>query len=425
MTSPALAAYMLASRLADPLALPILRRRMGRGKEDAARLTERLGRAGLPRPAGRLVWLHGASVGEATSALPLIAALRGQVDAAILLTTGTVTSARRMAGALPPGALHQFVPVDTHRAVRRFLDHWRPDLAVWIESELWPRLVLETARRGVPMALVNARLSAVSFRRWRRLPAMARRLLGSFRAILAQDGETVGRLAALGAEARFAGNLKALVTVPDCDADDLCAIRGALGRRPVWLAASTHAGEEAGVLAAQAALARDGRLRRPLLILAPRHPERGDEVARLVSGAGLADLRRSAGGLPGGETDVWLADTLGEMGLWYRLAPVSFVGGSLVPAGGHTPFEPVQLGSAVLHGPHVANFAPAYAALDGGGGAVAVEDAATLSAAVARLLADPASAEDLRGRARSVHDGLKPDVAAIAAELAALMRHAA
>lgn len=421
MSSPALDAYLLATLLADPVAAPILRRRLARGKEDPARLAERLGRAGLPRPAGRLIWLHAASVGEATSALPLIAALRARDEAAVLLTTGTVTAARRMAESLPAGVLHQFVPVDTHRAVRRFLGHWRPDLALWIESELWPRLVVETARRGVPMALVNARLSEASFRRWRRLPGMARRLLGAFRAILAQDAETVARVEALGGVARFGGNLKALVEAPGCDRGELAAIREALGGRSVWLAASTHSGEEAQVIAAQMELRRPDR---PLMILAPRHPARGDEVAQLLALAGLHTTRRSAGGLPGGNTDVWLADTLGEMGLWYRLAPVSFVGGSLVPAGGHTPFEPVQLGSAVLHGPHVANFAPAYAALEAGGAAVAVRDAAELAAAVARLLAEPAEARDLCDRARGVHAGLKPDIGVIAEELLALVRSA-
>jgi 3-deoxy-D-manno-octulosonic-acid transferase len=338
------------------------------------------------------------------------------------MTTGTVSSARRMAEALPPGVLHQFAPVDTRSAVRRFLGHWRPDLGIWVESELWPRLVFETARAGVPMALVNARLSAASLRRWQRLPGMARRLMGSFRAILAQDRETVAGLAALGVGARFAGNLKALVDAPGCDPDALAGAQAALGGRPAWLAASTHAGEEAQVIRAQAAQAARGGPGAPLLILAPRHPERGDEVAALLAGAGLRHVRRSAGGVPGPETEVWLADTLGEMGLWYRLAPVAFVGGSLVPAGGHTPFEPVTLGSAVLHGPEVANFAPAYAALDAGGGALAVGDAAALAEAVARLLAAPAEAAALSERARAIHAGLKPDVAAIAGELLGLMR---
>ncbi len=427
MSSPGLAAYLLASRLADPIAAPILRRRLARGKEDRARLGERLGRAGLPRPAGRLIWLHAASVGEATSALPLIAALRERDEvrcapgdaATVLMTTGTVTSARRMAEVLPAGALHQFVPVDTRDAVRRFFGHWRPDLAIWIESELWPRLVYETARRGVPMAMVNARLSAASLRRWRRLPAMARRLLGGFRVILAQDGETMTGLASLGVSARFAGNLKALVDPPGCDAGELEEARAALGHRPVWLAASTHAGEEAQVIRAQMELLEEGT---PLLIVAPRHPQRGDEVAQLLAAAGLRAVRRSRGEGPDAATQVWLVDTLGEMGLWYRLAPVAFIGGSLVPMGGHTPFEPVQLGSAVLHGPHVANFTPAYAALDDGEGAVAVSDAGGLAAAVAGLLRNPGAARRLCDRARAVHQGLKPDVRAIADELLGLMR---
>ncbi len=486
--SPALAAYLAASALAGPVATPLLRRRLARGKEDGGRLGERLGRAGRARPDGRLAWLHAASVGEANSALPLVAALRAR-GLSVLVTTGTVTSARQMVAVLPEGAIHQFAPVDTAPAVRGFLDHWRPDLAVWIESELWPRLVVETARRGIPMALVNARLSARSAERWGWLPGMARALLGGFRLVLAQDRETVGRLRALGVEARFAGNLKALVTVPDCAAAELAAIRAALGGRPVWLAASTHDGEERAVIAAhkslrvtvprasppppvgregddagmggdacEAASRPDGGLpsppafpprpgegqgggatmdattsgaggrspasdAAPLLILAPRHPARGDAVAALLADAGLTCVRRSAGGLPGA-ADVWLADTLGEMGLWYRLAPLAFVGGSLVPVGGHTPFEPVQLRSAVLHGPHVANFAPAYAALDAGGGAVPVADSGALAAAVRGLFADPGRAEALREQARAIHDGLKPDLAAVTDGLLALMEAA-
>ena len=198
MSSPALAAYLLASRLADPLAVPVLRWRLARGKEDSARLPERLGRPGLPRPKGSLVWLHAASVGEATSALPLIDALRGCLDAAILLTTGTLTSARRMAGALPAGAVHQFAPVDTHRAVRRFLDHWRPDMALWIESEIWPNLLHEIGRRKIPSALVNARMSAGSFRKWSRVPGFIGPLLKVFRLCLTQTEMEADRLRRLG-----------------------------------------------------------------------------------------------------------------------------------------------------------------------------------------------------------------------------------
>lgn len=417
--SPALTAYLAASRLGDTVAPGVLRRRLARGKEDPARLGERLGRAGLPRPGGRLVWIHAASVGEAVSALPLIGGLSDR-GLRVLLTSGTVSSAGHLAGKLPERAVHQFAPVDTARAVRGFLDHWRPDLAVWVESELWPRLVVETARRGVPMALVNARLSAASARRWGRLRGMARHLLCSFGTILAQDEETVARLRGLGVGARFAGNLKALVPAPACDPAELAALGAAISGRPTWLAASTHPGEESAALAAHRQLR--GAVGRPLLIVAPRHPERGGEVARMAAEGGLCVARRTAGEVPDATTDVMLADTLGEMGLWYRLAPVAFVGGSLVPVGGHTPFEPAQLGCAVLHGPHVANFAPAYAALDGAGAALLVGGADELARAVAALLDDVGRAERMRSCARQVHSRLKPDLDAIADHLVGLMR---
>ena len=414
--SPALSAYLVASRLAGPAARLLLARRARRGKEDPARLAERLGHPSLPRPAGPLVWLHGASVGEAVSLLPLVAALRAAApETTLLVTSGTVTAAARLSGALPEGALHQYAPVDTAAAVRRFLSHWRPGLAVRVESELWPRTLVETARAGVPLALVNARLSARSAARWRRAPAMARRLLGLFARIETQDAETADRLAALGAarsRLSVGANLKSAVAVPEADPQALAAARAAIGSRAVWLAASTHAGEEAAVAEAQAAL--PGA---PLLILAPRHPERGNEVAALLAARGLSVARRSRGETPGPETAVWLADTLGEMGLWYRLAAVVLVGGSLVDRGGHTPFEPAALGPAILHGPHVANFAPAYAALAAAGGARQVADADALAAALRGLLDDPAARARLAAAARAVRAEMTPDLPALAARL--------
>jgi len=524
MTSPALALYLAVSRLAGPIAGPLLRRRLARGREDAARLGERLGQAGLPRPEGRLVWLHGASVGEATSALPLVTALAGR-GLAVLVTTGTVTAAERMSALLPEGVLHQFVPVDTAMAVRGFLDHWQPDLAILMESELWPRLVTETAHRRIPMALVNARLSERSFRRWRLLPGMARELFSGFSTILTQDEASAARISDLGGTAQHAGNLKAMVELPECDRQELDAIRELLGGRRLWLAASTHEGEEEAIIAAHRALSaasggapadgaapaggrkgeagsaqaeqeaaavavsaggmpgiamnagdvpgsraaravqdRAGKSAdtdrfmetglpndamaagisvdsdasslasgtrptqivpesgtKPLLILAPRHPERSREIAELLVRAGLSFARRSAGEMPESGTDVWLADTLGEMGLWYRLAPIAFIGGSLVEVGGHTPFEPISLGAAVLHGPHVANFAPAYAALDGAGGAMGLSSPVELAAALRALMADPDLAEGLRTRAREAHEAMLPDLDAILDELTALI----
>lgn len=419
MASVALAAYLAVSRVADIVVRPILSRRLARGKEDPVRICERLGHAGAPRPVGPLVWLHGASVGEAMAALPLIDALSAaRPGLRVLLTTGTVTSALRMARALPPNAIHQFVPVDTAQAVRRFLDHWRPDLAIWIESELWPRLVVETRRREIPMALVNARLSAASHRNWCRLRGMAQDLLGAFGLILAQDDDTVRRLADLGCAARFGGNLKAAIEIPGCEVTTLADLTLRLEGRPIWLAASTHPGEEAVVATAHRAVL--DRHPQALLILAPRHPERGEAVAGVLRDAGLKTARRSRGQVPDTGTTVWLADTLGEMGMWYRLAPVTFVGGSLTDRGGHTPFEPALCGSAILHGPDTRNFAPAYAALAEAGAARAVT-AAGLGGAVGRLLAEPGDQAALANAARGVVRALNPDTGAIAAELLRMM----
>lgn len=419
--SPALGLYLAASAVAGPLARRLLARRACRGKEDIARLSERLGEPSAPRPPGRLLWLHGASVGEAASALPLLEALlAADREAEVLLTTGTRTAAEAVGARLPARARHQYLPVDTRPAVRRFLTHWRPDLAVWLESELWPRLMVETARAGVPMALVNARISAASAKGWRRARGMAARLLGLYRLILTQDAPSAARFAALGADpARVeqGGNLKGAVRVPPPDPGALAAARAAIAGRPVWLAASTHEGEEAAVAAAALALPEE-----MLTILVPRHPERGEEVAALLSDAGLPAVRRSAGALPHPGARVWLGDTLGEMGLWLSLAPVVFVGGSLVAKGGHTPFEPAAFGAAILHGPHTENFAPAYAALAEAGGAEEVGGAPELARAAARLSADAGARARMAAAAASVRAAMAPDLAALSARLLAMAR---
>ncbi len=416
--SAALGLYLAATAVAEPAVRRLLARRAERGKEDPARLAERFGEAGRPRPAGRLLWLHAASVGEATSALPLAEALLETArDAHLLLTTGTRSAAETVGPRLPARALHQYAPVDTRAAVRRFLGHWRPDLALWVESEIWPRLMVETARARVPMALVNARLSEASARGWARAPRMARRLLGLFRMVVAQDGETARRLVELGlGEARVetGANLKSLV-VPEADPAALAAAAADLGDRPRWLAASTHEGEEAAVAEAAARLPAA-----TLALLAPRHPERAEAIAGLLARAGLTVARRSRGETPAPDTRVWLLDTLGEMGLWYRLAPVAFVGGSLVPRGGHTPFEPAALDTAILHGPHTENFAPAYAALAEAGGAERVADGAGLAAALARLLEDEAARARMAAAAKRLRDATAPDLDALAARLLAL-----
>ena len=365
-----------------------LAERVRLGKEDAARLDERRGIADRPRPDGPLIWFHAASVGESLALLELIRQLlEGRPELTILVTTGTVTSAAVMADRLPEGALHQYVPLDARAFVRAFLDHWRPDLAVWTESELWPALICETHARGIPMILLNARMSKASHDRWRFLRGMARALLRRFELALVQDDLTEIYLRRLGLpedRMEVTGTLKEGAAALPVNEAELSEVRAELGSRPVWLAASTHPGEEKLVLAAhRIALRTNPRL---MLILVPRHPQRGDELAALLDEDGWVAARRSEGEGPEAETQVYLADTMGELGLWYRLAPVSFVGGSMQPIGGHNPFEPAALGSAILHGPYVTNFVDIYQRLTQARAARLVSSAETLAAAVDELL---------------------------------------
>ena len=392
--------------LAPPAVRLALHWRRRRGREHPARWRERLGRPGHPRPDGALVWLHAASVGEARSVLPLIDRLLARLPAAhALVTTGTVTSAQIMEARLPERAFHQFAPADSPAWVRRFLNHFRPDLALWVESELWPTLLGETARRGRPLILLNGRLSERSFRRWRRFPGTARRLLHSFDLALAQSAGDAARFRRLGARrVETPGNLK--MAAPELPADPaaLAALNRAIAGRPVWLAASTHPGEEATVAEAHRAVrARHGDA---LLILVPRHPARGPAIAEGLRRAGHTVRLRSAGEAPDRACDIYLADTLGELGLFYRAAPVAFVGGSLVPHGGQNPIEPARLDCAILHGPHTANVAGSIDLLQAAGASRAVDSAAALAQAVGGLLADPAECADRAGRAaRAVPDG--------------------
>lgn len=407
--SLALGLYRALSDRAERPLRRLLLRRLARGKEDPARIAERLGHPGAPRPAGPLVWLHGASVGESLALLPLIAALRARrPDLHVLVTTGTITSAQLMAARLPKGALHQFVPVDAGPAVRRFLDHWRPDLAIWSESEFWPRLMSDTARRGIPMALVNGRLSAGSAAAWGRwAPAMAAELLGAFRIAAAVDEASAGRLVALGAAGAVAtGSLKGGAAPPDLPAER-AALAAAAAGRPVWLAASTHPGEEALILSAHRILS--AKLPGLLTLIAPRHPERGEEILAALQEAGLRASRRGAAhALPAPGEELHLLDTMGELGAWFRMCPVAFIGGSLVETGGHNPHEPAQCGAAILHGPHVFNFAPDYALLAEAGGAMQVGSAAALAEAAFRLLTDEPARLAMTDAAR----GALPDGAA-------------
>ena len=381
-----LSAYRMLSAGLAPLAPALVSRRLKHGKEHLARVDERYGESRIARPPGPLVWVHCASVGELLAVIPLIERIR-EKDFAVLCTSGTVTSANLAEQRLPSGAFHQFVALDAPRFVKRFFDHWRPDLALFVESDLWPNLIMTSAGRGIPLILVNGRLSESSFKRWRFMPGTINALLRCFDLCLAQSAAHAGRLRDLGAP-RIAttGNLKLDVPEPPADADSLAALKAAIGERTVIAGASTHAGEETVLIEAHRRL----RASFPTLltIIVPRHPERGPGILEIAHAAGLEAAVRSRGELPGAETDVYVADTLGELGLIYRLAPIVFVGGSLASHGGQNPIEPIKLGAAILHGPHIWNFAEIYAALDKSHGAEQVTDAGKLAVRIGAWLKD-------------------------------------
>ncbi len=383
-----LALYLAFSERATGYATRRLEERKVQGKEDTSRIKERLGAASKSRPDGLLVWFHAASVGESLSILELVRRLGDQrPDLHFLITTGTVTSANLMAGRLPDSAVHQYVPVDIRPFVRQFLAHWKPDLAVWTESEIWPALMFEADAAHIPMVLINARISKTTNEGWRWFPGFAKSLLRRFSFVLAQDDVTAKNLHRLGLprdRIEVTGTLKEGSAALPHDEAERTRFANSLSGRPVWLAASTHPGEEDIVAKAHRQAARAAQ--RLLLIIAPRHPERGPEIARKLRADGWDIAVRSKGEVPDASTQIYLADTLGEMGLWYRIAPVSFLGGSLVDIGGHNPFEPAALGSAIIHGPHVHKVADIYERLAEVGATVEVKTTDDLVKAVGRVL---------------------------------------
>src|SRR6202048_714813 len=322
--------YQRLSAAVVPLAPALIKRRLKLGKEDPARVSERRGMSRDIRPLGALVWIHGASVGEVLAAAALIEKLRA-LNIRILLTSGTVTSAAIVAKRFPADIIHQYVPYDSPRYVARFLDHWRPSLALFIESDLWPNLILSSAARRLPMVLINGRMSHRSFPRWRRVSGTISALLGRFDVCLAQselDGE---RFAALGSRnVTVTGNLKLDVPAPPADNGKLERLMSMTRGRPIVVAASTHPGEEEILIEAHRTLA--GFFPSLLTVIVPRHPDRGEAIARTIAASGLHAASRSREELPTAATDIDVADTLGELGLFYRLSPIVFMGGWV---GGH------------------------------------------------------------------------------------------
>lgn len=373
-----------------PLAYWSVSRKLKRHNVPALRQHERLGNASLPRPPGQLVWFHAASVGESLSVLTLITRMGERLpEAEFLITSGTATSAELIARRLPPRTRHQFAPLDAPGPVTRFLDHWRPDAGILVESELWPLMLTQARERGIPLALLNARLSAKSVEGWRKAPATARFVLDQFDMMLTQNSESAKNLRSMGADPKrvqVGTNLKATSAPLPVDTDSLNQIRDDLNGRPVWVASSTHRGEEDIVLAAHARLLRDHPAL--CLLLVPRHPDRADEIAQIIQGRGMTCARRTAAERITPATSTYLADTLGETGTWYATTPLVFLGGSLLPIGGHNPIEPAQAGAAVITGPHVTNFSETFDPLIATGGAVTVPDADSLARTIALWLTD-------------------------------------
>jgi len=410
-----LRSYRLLSAAAAPLAPKLLAHRLKLGREHPVRLTERYGESEVPRPAGPLVWIHGASVGELLAVIPLIERIRGK-DFAVLCTSGTVTSASVAQQRLPKAVIHQFVPLDVPRFVQRFFDHWRPDLALFVESDLWPNMIITAKERGIPLILLNGRVSEASFNRWRFVPGTIAALLRRFDLCLAQSAGHAARLRDLGApRITTTGNLKLDVPEPPADPAELAALRAAIGGRVTIAAASTHAGEETALIEAHRRLR--NTFPRLLTIIAPRHADRGPGIVEIANAAGLATVLRSRGHMPTADDDIYIVDTMGELGLVYRLAPIVFVGGSLASHGGQNPIEPIKLGAAILHGPHVWNFSEIYAALDAAHGADAVADVGKLAVRLGALLKD---SNERAALVAAAHETLKSLGGALERTLAAL-----
>ncbi|WP_152044653.1 lipid IV(A) 3-deoxy-D-manno-octulosonic acid transferase [Aureimonas psammosilenae] len=384
----ALTAYRMVGSAAYPMLGPYVTWRATRGKEEPTRRRERYGFPSIERPnEGPMVWVHAASVGESNAVIPLVREIVAE-RIAVVMTTGTVTSAGIVRERLGDSVVHQYVPLDLKPSVQRFLDHWRPDLAIVAESEIWPTTMVELQTRRIPQVLVNARLSDRSFRRWKAAPSIAEALLENLSQVVAQSEIDAERFHVLGARSvTVAGNLKAEAGPPPFDPAALAEIRRAIGRRPVWAAVSTHPGEEKAAADVHRAL----RLTRSdlLTIVVPRHVERGDALAAEFATRGLKVARRSLGQMPAGDTDIFLGDTIGEMGLYLGLTEIAFVGRSLAAHGGQNPLEAAMVGTAIVSGRFVQNFRDIYLQLLRAGGARLVKNEEDLRDLVGELLDKP------------------------------------
>jgi 3-deoxy-D-manno-octulosonic-acid transferase len=359
------------------------------GKEDLKRFNERVGRTQKERPAGRLIWLHGASVGESISMLPLInRLLEIYPDVHIMVTTGTTTSAEVMAKRLPERAFHQYLPIDNPVFSTRFIRHWQPNIALWFESEFWPAMLSTIKRKNIPLILINGRISNKSFKRWQQFDFIIKELLGCFTTCLGQSEEDAYRLRVLGAkDAMCLGNLKYAGLPIPVDADKKAEILSQIGDRPIWLVSSTHNDEEFKI----GRFLKDLQSKHPnlLTIIAPRHPNRGVEIRdKLRDEYNLNVALRSAAENIEEQTEVYIADTIGEMGIWYDISPIVFIGGSLIPHGGQNFMEPSRCRDAVIVGPHMHNFTDAMNRAKKADAIIQVNDVIELMDTVSNLLSN-------------------------------------
>ena len=370
--------------------LPLyLRLRVWKGREEVGRLQERYGKGTLKRPEGQLIWIHAASVGESLSTLPLIDLLvKHDKKTHVLLTTGTISSANLMKERLPNRAFHQYAPIDHFKYVRNFFNCWNPDIGIWTESEFWPNLVIEAKNHGVPIGLINGRISDKSFRGWKRLGKMISIIIRKFDFCLGQTENDTRRLGILGAKKyEYLGNLKFSSPPLPVNKQELLHLSAQIQDRPCWLAASTHKGEEEIVAHVHQKL--KASYNSILTVIVPRHPERGDEIFETLRQYNNFKIsRRSLSNSINSDTDIYLADTIGELGLFFSLSKITFMGKSLVPLGGQNPIEPLKLGSSVIHGPHMSNFTEIVKELSKFGCAVQIENSNQLYTGVYDLLSN-------------------------------------
>ncbi len=415
--------YRLTTILSAPLIHFFLNQRKARGKEDPARVDERFGKTDRPRPSGPLYWLHAASVGESLSLLPLIdVLLADRPNCHLLMTTGTVTSAKLMQERLPDRAFHQFIPVDRPSYVKRFLDHWRPDISLWAESDFWPNMIIETQLRGIPMILVNGRISPNSFAGWQRARKVIKTLLQGFTLCLGQSDEDVDRLNQLGSRnTNNLGNLKFAVPALPADDQELATLNSTIGDRPCWLAASTHPGEEEIIAEVHKQLkASHSGL---LTVIVPRHPARGEDIAKALQRMDINLAIRSKNNPLTTETGIYIADTMGELGLFFRLTDIAFMGKSLVPLGGQNPLEALRLECAVIHGLHMANFQWMSEQMHESGCSIQVSNAAELGNAVSDLLTDISKRDQIIRQGSAFIDSQSQVTERVAHEIETILDH--